>query len=171
MATTMAVTHVESILIAMVSMMLTTQLIMMMMALIMIKRATITGSWWAANRCQAYGEHSTQQSTAGDSWGGRRREKETSSLRVNKGGGTVDTILWKLLSSLKSTPNLQYTLPGAERGPQPSPHASSRGSSPEIPPPFFLFWREPLFFEARNLQKINRLPTDQQQVATSFLTS
>ena len=44
----------------------------------------------------------------------------------------------------------------------------TRGSSPEIPPPFFLFWREPLFF--RHL-KSPKNSTVQQQIATSFLTS
>jgi hypothetical protein len=36
---------------------------------------------------------------------------------------------------------------------------------------FFCSGGNLFFFEARNLQKLNRLPTDQQQIATSFLTS
>ncbi len=72
------------------------------------------------------GRWQAQHATINCWWqlGGRRREKEMSSLRVNKGGGTADTILWKILISSKSTPNLQYTLPGAEKGQQPIPHAS-----------------------------------------------
>jgi hypothetical protein len=44
----------------------------------------------------------------------------------------------------------------------------NRGSSPEIVPPFFLFWREPLFF--RHL-KSSKNSTDQKQIATTFLTT
>jgi hypothetical protein len=60
----------------------------------------------------------------GKGWGIRRWVKEMSWGWDNKGGATADAILRKLLTSTKSTSNLHYTLPGAERGPRHIPHES-----------------------------------------------
>ena len=81
---------------------------------IMVGSQQMSGQWWALH------------ATINCWWqlGGRRREKVMSLLWENKGGGMADTILWKFFSSSKSTPNLHYTLPGAEREPQPIPCAS-----------------------------------------------
>jgi hypothetical protein len=77
------------------------------------------------------------------------------------------------LSQLRSSSSSSSDSSGSSKGKNSTPWGAgktpgSRGSGPEIPSPFFLFWREPHFF--RHL-KSPQNSTDQKQIATSFLTT